>query len=185
LGPQEYLNEVIELHALHEVSMVEDKSITCVATFTLVKTDAPERLDPLAMIPSSEVQDYLGVSDASISAPYRLWANAIGQLPGPGAFELNTIGRAVEHIMGVSSVPVSQSPPPSCCKDSRSSSARILWSKFKEGPKLQGPGSKCLTIHHFWRHHSCSKSHRDMWSCRSRTGFWSCIDQEYCFLPSR
>jgi hypothetical protein len=140
-GPQEYSDEVIELHALHEVSMVEDKSITCVATFTLVKTDAPERLDPLAMIPSTEVQDYLGVSDASISAPYRLWANALGQLPGPGAFELNTIGRAVEHIMGVSSVPVSQSPPSSYHKDSRSS---ISWNSLESIQSEKDQNSKDL-----------------------------------------
>jgi hypothetical protein len=118
---REYPNEVIDLHVRHGVNMVEDKAITCVATFTLIKMDALERLDPLPMITSAEAQDYLGVSDASISAPYRLWANALSQLPGPGAFELNTIGRAVEQIMGVSAVPIGRQTTFSRLPDTRSS----------------------------------------------------------------
>jgi hypothetical protein len=104
----EYPHEVIGLHAIHQYSMVEDKPITIVASFSLVESSTPITFEPFNMIKSADVQNHLGVSDTSLSAPYRLWSNVLGQAPGPEAFELNTIGRCVEQILGVLSVHVKQ-----------------------------------------------------------------------------
>jgi hypothetical protein len=104
----EYPHEVIGLHAIHQFSMVEEKPITIVASFSLVRSNTPIVFDALDVIKSANVQKYLGVSDISISAPYRLWSSVLGQAPGPEALELNIIGRSVEQILGVSSVPVKQ-----------------------------------------------------------------------------
>jgi hypothetical protein len=102
----EYPHEVVGLHAIHHFSMVEEKPINIVASFSLVKSSTPIVFDAFDVIKSADVQKYLGVSDISISAPYRLWSSVLGQAPGPEAFELNVIGRSVEQILGVSSVPV-------------------------------------------------------------------------------
>jgi hypothetical protein len=107
-GHPEYHDEIAAVHAFHEVNMFDDKALTCVASFSLVKSSAPKTSNDLRMVRSDDVQEYLGVSDASYSAPYRLWARALGQLPSPEAFELNSIGRVVEQILCVSSVPVHQ-----------------------------------------------------------------------------
>jgi hypothetical protein len=88
--------------------MVEEKPINIVASFSLVKSNTPTVFDAFDVIKSADVQKYLGVSDISISAPYRLWSSVLGQAPGPEALELNIIGRSVEQILGVSSVPVKQ-----------------------------------------------------------------------------
>lgn len=104
----DYPHEVFGLHAIHQFSMVEEKPIIIVASFSLVKSNTPIVFDAFDVIKSANVQKYLGVSDISISAPYRLWSNVLGQAPGPEALELNIIGRSVEQILGVLSVPVKQ-----------------------------------------------------------------------------
>lgn len=61
---------------------------------------------------SQLVRDYLGASDESVHAPYRLWKSRL--MVDESAFDFfppNVIGRAVEHIMCVSSVPVTVSIP--------------------------------------------------------------------------
>jgi hypothetical protein len=104
----DYPNEVFGLHAIHQFSMVEEKPITIVASYSLVKSNTPIVFHAFDVIKSANVQKYLGVSDISISAPYRLWSSVLGHAPGPEAVELNIIGRSVEQILGVSSVPVKQ-----------------------------------------------------------------------------
>jgi len=77
-----------------------------VASFALVDRDNPVNKDPTKVIHYEEVQRYLGVADSTGLAPYRLWSAMLESSSGPDTFELNTIGRAVEVVMGVASLPV-------------------------------------------------------------------------------
>jgi hypothetical protein len=73
---------------------MEDKPINIAATISLVKSSTATNLESQPHVRSGDVQDYLGVTDLSVFAPYRLWPSALSQAHGPESFELNTIDRA-------------------------------------------------------------------------------------------
>jgi len=99
----DYADEVVDLAANYEFDLPDESPVIVVASFSLMtnETAIDDRLQPV--ISSPVIQDFLGVTDTSISAPYRLWTNAL-DLP-PDSFELNAIARSVDQILGVSSVP--------------------------------------------------------------------------------
>jgi hypothetical protein len=103
-GQFRYHDEVVDFFTSYDVNMIEDKPINIVAIFSLVKSDA--NFDSLPHIHSRGIQNYLGVTGASVLALYCLWADNLGQTHDPESFELNTIGRSVEKILGVASVSI-------------------------------------------------------------------------------
>ena len=107
----------VDMTAVHEVELVETPTVI-VASFSLFNSASDEtHKETITMeglpqlIPSSVAQDYLGVADSSKNASYRLWQNIISQEDKSyklkrSDFELNTVGRSVEHILCVSSIPM-------------------------------------------------------------------------------
>jgi hypothetical protein len=87
---------------------MEDKPINIAATISLVKSSTAPNLESQPHVHSGDVQDCLGVTDLSVFAPYRLWPSDLSEARGPESFELNTIGRSVEHILEVASVSIKQ-----------------------------------------------------------------------------
>jgi hypothetical protein len=101
--------EVKSLNGQFDVQILDDQAINVVASFSLVSKDQPIRWDATDMIRSLEVEDYLGVLEYSTSAPYRLWSNVLGKpdsSDSPATFELNSVGRSIESILGVLSMPI-------------------------------------------------------------------------------
>ena len=98
---------VASLHAFSTQKTLHlDRATVIVASFALVDRDNPVNKDPTKVIHYEEVQRYLGVADSTGLASYRLWSAMLESSSGPDTFELNTIGRAVEVVMGVASLPV-------------------------------------------------------------------------------
>ena len=99
----DYANDVVDLAASYEIDLPDESPVIAVASFSLLANHVAidDTLRPA--ISSPVVEDFLGVTDTSLSAPYRLWTNAL-DLP-PESFELNAIARSVEQILGISSVP--------------------------------------------------------------------------------
>jgi hypothetical protein len=105
----------VDMASTHEVELVEDTPKAIIATFSLFHSPSDEIHDEIIknglpkFMKSSTAQDYMGVSDSSKNAAYRLWKQI---LPREGnnrsnEFEVNTVGRSVEQILCVSSLPVS------------------------------------------------------------------------------
>jgi hypothetical protein len=107
----------VDMTAVHEVELVETPTVI-VASFSLFNSASDETHKETIMIEglpqlilSSVAQDYLGVADSSKNASYRLWQNIISQEDKSyklkrSDFELNTIGRSIEQILCVSSIPM-------------------------------------------------------------------------------
>jgi hypothetical protein len=104
----------VDMVSTHEVELVEDTPKVIIATFSLFHSHSDEIHDEIIknglpnFMKSSTAQDYMGVSDSSKNAAYRLWKQI---LPREGnnrsnEFEVNTVGRSVEEILCVSSLPV-------------------------------------------------------------------------------
>jgi len=102
-------DEIVDIFALQPTTMGEDleNAITAVAEYRFVWDENPMVLEQQTQISSREVRDYLGVTETSISAPYRFWSTVMGHSPGPDCFELNAVGRSIEQVLCISSVPVS------------------------------------------------------------------------------
>jgi len=105
--PGERSDAGASLHAYSkELILSKDEATVIVASFSLVDDDTRPNKEPTDVIDYKLVQRYLGVADATSLAPYRLWSAMLGSSSGPDSFELNAVGRAVESIMGVASLPV-------------------------------------------------------------------------------
>jgi len=105
------LNDVVGLHAQHQIPTSGNRAINVVASFAITRSSDTLNCGPTKVPESTEVQEYLGVTEFSTEAPYRLWSNILGNVPGleaPKAYELNTVGRTIESILGGLSVPVYQ-----------------------------------------------------------------------------
>jgi len=105
--PEERFNTVVSLHALSsKLTLSDDKATIIVASFSLVNRDAHLNKDATKVIDYQIVQRYLGTADSTSLAPYRLWSAILGSSSGPDSFELKAVGRAVETILGVASLPM-------------------------------------------------------------------------------
>ncbi len=107
----------VDMTAVHEVELVEDTPKVIVATFSLFNSASDETHEKIntkegfpQLILSSVAQDYMGVADSSKNASYRLWKNILSQeddgYDSRSDFESNTVGRSVEQILCVSSIPI-------------------------------------------------------------------------------
>lgn len=106
-GDEEGQPHAVEiLRTVAKVEWTKSEPITAVASFSLVDSKSPISFQQVDMMRSADIRDYLGFSDTSINAPYRLWSNVLHQTPGLEAFDLNVVGRTVENILGLSSVPI-------------------------------------------------------------------------------
>jgi hypothetical protein len=103
----EHNEECCYLHVLKNgLTLQDDRATVIVASFSLVDAENPLINEAQPVIPYDAVKSYLGVVDRSLWAPYRLWSTLIGPSSSTGdSFELNAIGRAVETILGVASLP--------------------------------------------------------------------------------
>jgi len=154
-GHPDYVNEIIDLAASIELGLPDASPIVLIVAISVISSHSAIDDDPKPAIASAEVEQFLGADNASISAPYRLWTNAL-DLPAE-SFELNAIGRSVEQIIGVSSVPfhglcVDNNNPSGCpnfpalTRDSASKSTNTLLSRAS-GSSTNG--SKSDRIHNF------------------------------------
>jgi len=97
-----------ELYGTHLVDLYPDQPVNVVATFTLVMAGEVVPRPITQPIEDETVQKHLGITVCKAAA-YRLWAAILGETPGPEtreSFKLNTIGRCVEEVLGVLTVPV-------------------------------------------------------------------------------
>ncbi|KAK4445134.1 hypothetical protein QBC34DRAFT_429266 [Podospora aff. communis PSN243] len=99
--------EVASVHIRRRVEFDNRKTTVIVAAFRLVDSDA--ELKPMASVGHDEVLMHLGVADNSPQAPYRLWSAVLGSFSGADSFELNTVARSIETILGVATLPVAPS----------------------------------------------------------------------------
>lgn len=113
-APEGFPDALKHLYAKHALPVYkEDKPIIVIAAISLVSIKDHIVPGDTPVIGSNIVQDHLGVSDLSISAPRRLWSAVFGETPGPdesSTVRFNAIGRCIEEIMGVLSVPVRKRP---------------------------------------------------------------------------
>jgi hypothetical protein len=103
---EEFPHQVGRLHVRHEATFCEERPMVMVAAFSLVDSSSTFNAERCDVIEYGDVQNYLGVSDASVQASYRLFNTLINPPSNTEAFEVEAIGRAVESILGVASVPV-------------------------------------------------------------------------------
>jgi hypothetical protein len=107
----------IDMTAVHQVELVGDTPKVIVASFSLFSSASDETHKEIntkeglpQVILSSVAQDYMGVADSSKNASYRLWKSILSQEDdrsnSRSDFELNTVGRSIEQILCVSSIPI-------------------------------------------------------------------------------
>ncbi|KAH9210632.1 hypothetical protein DL95DRAFT_526188, partial [Leptodontidium sp. 2 PMI_412] len=102
-GHPDYEDEIVDLAASVEIELPDETPVVLIASISIVPSDTAIDDSSQPAITSLQVEKFLGVTNTNVSAPYRLWTNAL-DLPAE-SFELNAIGRSVEQILGVSSVP--------------------------------------------------------------------------------
>ncbi|KAK0642097.1 hypothetical protein B0T16DRAFT_224948 [Cercophora newfieldiana] len=103
------------LHAMVEDIFSIDEPTVIVASFRLVDAHQPIDDAPRPDIRWQLVAQHLGVADDSLSSSYRSWLALLGsssfmQDSSPGLLQTRVIGRAVESVLGIASVPVSLFP---------------------------------------------------------------------------
>ena len=111
--------------AKHDLEMTWKEPVNVVATFTLIPKNNTEGMHPPSKeedINSKTLTNYLGVWDRPLnnkfnhewSTPYRLWSRILGETLKPNVgdsseFCLRTVGRCLEQVLGVLTVPVPSS----------------------------------------------------------------------------
>ncbi|KAK0627931.1 hypothetical protein B0T14DRAFT_513555 [Immersiella caudata] len=107
--------------AKHDLEMKWEEPVNVIATFTLIpKNNVEDARPPLEedMIDPRRLTNCLGVWDRPIyefnqewTTPYRLWSQILGETLKPSVgdsseFCLRTVGRCLEEVLGVLTVPV-------------------------------------------------------------------------------
>jgi len=104
----------VDMTATHEIELIEDTPKVIIAAISLFNSPSDEVHGEIVknglpdLIKSSIAQDYMGVSDSSKNAAYRLWNHILPRDVNNRSkdFEMNTVGRSIEQILCVSSLPM-------------------------------------------------------------------------------
>ncbi|TAQ88865.1 hypothetical protein B7494_g2796 [Chlorociboria aeruginascens] len=110
------LPEAVDLTERYEAELTNEEPKVLIVTFSLASTPDIESHDqfikqePSKSILSSMAQDYMGVADSSVNATYRMWKAAIVESKDTSIHPM-CIGRSVEDILGVASLPMAQRKP--------------------------------------------------------------------------
>ncbi|KAK0711804.1 hypothetical protein B0H67DRAFT_301164 [Lasiosphaeris hirsuta] len=113
------LQHASSFYAQHQLDMTWTKPVNIIATFSLIPKggSAETRVPQTEDVDPDVLTNYLGVWDYAVAgweswtAPYRLWSLILGETPkpsggDPASFCLNTVGRCLEEVLGVLTVPV-------------------------------------------------------------------------------
>lgn len=100
----------VDLSSEIEVHIPAGEATYLVSTFALRKDDEDDDKDCSSDLPD-DLQDYLGISWGSVSMTDRLWtALCSTNYEAAEAVEFCVVGRCVEQILGVTSIPLRQPP---------------------------------------------------------------------------
>tara|TARA_R110002060_G_scaffold21196_4_gene28811 strand:- start:545 stop:1006 length:462 start_codon:yes stop_codon:yes gene_type:complete len=95
----------VDISSMHEVELRDGEPVIIVSTYALRSIDT--KSSGLEMATFADLEDHLGVLNTSVKMTDRLWtALCSANYEASEAIDVCVIGRGVEQILGVSSVPL-------------------------------------------------------------------------------